>query len=204
MSLVDTGNTDFNLGGILSMQYMPAIATAFSAGLKSFGLRQQGDAMVEAAGRRQQAAEFEAQQLTINAGQAKAASQRAAYFKGLEGERLMSAIQARAGAGASDPTVLNIIAGAMAQKSYNMQSALYSGEEKARAFRMQAAGKKYDAALGMRDAQAARRGYRFAAMAPLLNAGAKSLYDNYFPKEDVANTTNTSWPDPANFDLTRD
>jgi hypothetical protein len=65
-----------DFGQIFSPQYLPAIATAFSAGLKSFGMRKMGDATVEAAGRKQQAAEFEAQQLTINAGQAQAAAQR--------------------------------------------------------------------------------------------------------------------------------
>lgn len=186
-----------DFGEIFSPQYMPAIATAFSAGLKSFGILEKGNATVEAASRRQQAAEFEAQQMTINAGQARAAAQRAAYFKGLEGQRLMSAIQARAGAGGADPTILNIMGQAMAQSAYNRQSALYSGEEKARAFRMQAAGKRYDAAQGTADAKAAQRGYRFAALSPLAETGAKSLYDKYFPKETAPAPTLSGWSTDA-------
>jgi len=191
-----------DFGKIFSPQYLPAIATAFSAGLKSYGMRKMGDAAVEAAGRKQQAAEFEAQQLVINAGQAQAAAQRAAYFKNLEGERLVSAIQARAGAGGSDPTILNIIGQAMAQKSYNVQSALYGGEEKARTFNMQATGKRYDAALAMEDAKSARRSYRFAAMAPLASGGA-SLFAKYWPNDvmpkqamtqgQAENVLDTSW-----------
>lgn len=177
------GAPDFS--SILSSQYVPAIVTAFSAGMKAFGTRNLGKAAVEAATRKQQAAEFEAQQLTINAGEAKAASQRAAYFKGLEGERLISAIQARAGAGGMDPTVLNIIGQAMAQKSYNVQSSLYAGDEKARLFRMQAAGKRYDAALGLADAQAAKKSYNLAAAGTLAEAGA-SLYTKYWPKDTVS------------------
>jgi hypothetical protein len=173
---------DFDFGKVFSPQYLPALATAFSSGLKASGLFGQGRAVTEAASRRQQAAEFEAAQLRINAGQAKAASQRDAYFKGLEGQRLLSAIQARAGASGTDPTVLNIMAGAMAQKSYNMQAALYGGEEKARLFEMQAKGKQYDAALGMADARSARGAYRLAAVGTLAEGGA-SLFKKYWPQD---------------------
>lgn len=173
---------DFNLEGIFSPQYMPAVATAFSAGLKSFGLRKMGDAAVEAAGRKQQAAQFEAEQMRINAGQAAAAAQRDAYFKNLEGKRMLSAIQARAGAGATDPTILNIMGQASAQAAYNAQMAVYSGQDKARLLRMQASGKEYDAALSMQDAKSAQRGYRFASIAPLVDAGVKTLYSKYYPK----------------------
>jgi Tfp pilus assembly protein PilF len=74
---------DFDLSGVFSPQYIPAIVTAFSGGLKAMGLMGMGKAGVQAAERKQQAAQFEATQLRINAGQAKAASQRDAYFKGL-------------------------------------------------------------------------------------------------------------------------
>ena len=176
---------DFDLSGVFSPQYIPAIVTAFSGGLKAMGLMGMGKAGVQAAERKQQAAQFEATQMRINAGQAKAASQREAYFKGLEGQRLMSAIQARAGASGADPTVLNIMAGAMAQKSYNMQSALYAGEEKARLMRMQATGKEYDAALGLADAKRAKSGYNLAAVGALAEGG-RSLFDKYWPKDSTS------------------
>lgn len=175
---------EFDFGKIFSPQYLPAIGIAFSAGLKTMGVLGQGSAGVEAAGRKQQAAEFEATQLQINAGQAKAASQRDAYFKGLEGQRLMSAIQARAGASGADPTVLNIMAGAMAQRSYNMQAALYGGDEKARLFNMQATGKRYDAALGMQDAKAAKKSYALAALGTAAEGGA-SLFKKYWPQDQI-------------------
>lgn len=173
---------DFNFGKIFSPQYLPAIAVAVSSGLKAAGSIGVGKAAVEAAGRRQQAADFEAEQLRVNAGQAKAAAQREAYFKNLEGMRLASAIQARAGAGGADPTVLNIIAGAMAQKAYNVQSAIYGGNEKARLFEMQAKGKQYDASLAMSDAKSARSSYRLAAVGTLAEGGA-SLFKKYWPKD---------------------
>jgi hypothetical protein len=173
------------LGGIFSAQYLPAAMIAFTSGLKAMGLKGQGDALVTAAGRRQQAADFEAQQLEVNAGQAKAASQRDAFFKDLEGQQLISAIRARAGAGATDPTVLNIIGQAMARRSYNMQAALYGGDEKARLMNMQATAKRYDAALGMDDAKQGRDSYRFAALGALAEGGARSLYQKYWANKDM-------------------
>lgn len=176
------GLPDF--GGIFNKQYLPAIAVAFSSGLKAFGAIGQGNAMVEAAKRRQQAAEYEAQQLQVNAGQAKAAAQREAYWKGLEGEQLISAIRARAGAGGTDPTVLNIIGQAMARRAYNMQASLYGGEEKARLMTMQAQSKRYDAELGLADARAGRKGAYLTAVGHAAE-GAASLYSKYWPKEEA-------------------
>jgi hypothetical protein len=171
-----------DLGKVFSKQYLPAMAIAFSSGLQAIGSWQQGQGLVEGAKRRQQAAEYEAQQLEVNAGQAKAASQRDAYWKELEGELLISATKARAGAGGMDPTVLNIIAGAMARKSYNMQASIYAGEEKSRLMTMQAESKRYDAALGLADARAARGTYALSAIGSLAQGGM-SLYDRYWPKD---------------------
>lgn len=170
-----------DLGKVFSKQYLPALAIAFF---------KQGQGLVEGAKRRQQAAEYEAKQLEINAGQAKAASQRDAYWKGLEGDLLISATKARAGAGGMDPTVLNIIAGAMARKSYNMQASLYAGEEKARLMTMQAESKRYDAALGLADARAARGTYIASAVGSLVQGGM-SLYNRYWPKDTDAGATIT-------------
>ena len=172
----DTGGI---FGGIFNSPYAPALMVAFSSGLKATGLFKHGNALVEAAGRKQQAAEFEAQQLTVNAGQAKAASQREAYFKGLEGEQLISAIRARAGGGATDPTVLNIIGAAMARTAYNKESLYYAGEEKSRLMEMQAKSKRYDAELGMQDAKSARGTYQLAGVGAL-GEGA-SLFQKYWP-----------------------
>lgn len=189
---------DFDFGKIFSPQYLPAVALAFGSGLKAQGTLGMGKAAVEAASRKQQAADFEAAQLRINAGQAIAASQREAYFKGLEGKRLMSAIQARAGAGGSDPTVLNIMAGAMIQASYNKDMALYGGQDKARLLEMQARGKQYDAALGMQDAKAAKRSYTLAAAGTMAEGGA-SLFKKYWPKD--VQTTATPAASGGDYDM---
>lgn len=158
--------------------YLPALATAFGSGMKAFGMHQQGQAGVTAAKRRQAAAEFEAKQLEINAGQAKAASQRVAYQRGQDADLALSTLRARAaasGGGASDPTVLNLQAGLMQQKAYNLAAALYEGNDRARTMRMQAAGKRYEGELGVADAKTAKRSYNFAALTSLASGGA-SIY----------------------------
>lgn len=202
MTFAPTGS-GIDLGGIGggmfgNPTFLPAMALAFSSGLKAMGQIGQGNALVEGAKRRQQAAEFEAQQLTINAGQAKAASQREAYFKGLEGDQLISAIRARAGAGGTDPTVLNIIAQAMARRATNMRLSAYGGDEKARLMTMQAQSKRYDAAQMVVDAKAGRNAQRFAAFGSL--AEGASLYQKYWPKDSdvsVGQTDELAYEDGA-------
>jgi hypothetical protein len=161
--------------------FLPATMMALSAGMQAFGILGQGDAAVKAAERRKQAAEFEAQQLDINAGQAVAASQRTAYFEDQKGDLMLSrlkALSAASGAGATDPTVLNLQAGLMQQKAYNLASALYGGEDKARSMRMEASSKRYQADLGLADAEETKSASKLSAAASLLSGGAK-LYSSY-------------------------
>ena len=187
MSLRDTGTGWDKIGAIFSgggkpgpfAAYMPAIAIAVSSGFKAAGLLSQGAGGVEAASRSKQAAEFQAQQLEINSGQALASSQRRAYLKGLEGQRLISAIKARAGAGGADPTVLNIIAQAEASRAYAMQVERYEGKDTARTLNMKAAATRYQADLSVADAKSAKRGYDFAAFGTL--AEGASLFQKYWP-----------------------
>jgi hypothetical protein len=172
------------LGGIFNTQYLPAAMIAFSSGLKAIGTVQQGNAMVEAAQRRQQAANFEAEQLRVNAGQALAASQRDAYWEGKKGELLASALRARLGSGASDPTGLSLLADITQRMAYNKQMLLYGGKDKARLMEMQAKSRQYDAALGLEDAKAGRKSSYLAA-AGTIASGAASLYEKYWPKDRV-------------------
>lgn len=171
-----------DFGKVFTPQYLPAMAIAFSSGLGAMGQILGGNAMVTAAKRRREAADFEARQLEINAGQAKAASQRQAYFQNLEGEQLISAIRARAGAGGTDPTVMNIIGRALERQAYNVKAAFYGGEDKARTMQIQAASKRYEGELGVEDARAGRRAAYLAAGGTLA-AGGASIYQKYWPKD---------------------
>ena len=161
--------------------YLPAALTVIGSLSKTLGILGQGAAGVKAAERRKQAAEFEAAQLDQNAGQAKAAAQRVAYQKGVEGDLMLSrlkALAAASGGGATDPTVLNLQAGLMHQKAYNLAAALYRGEDDARTMRMQAAAKRYQADLGVADAEDARTASYFAAAGTAASGGA-SFYEKY-------------------------
>jgi hypothetical protein len=176
----------FSIGKIFqSPAFIPAMI-GITSGLKAASSWMQGDAAVASAGRQQQAAEFQARQLEVNAGQAKAASQRNAYFEQLKGEQLVSAIKARAGAGASDPSVLNIIAQSMERQAYNMEAALYAGKDKARGMRMQAKAARYQGQLAMADAKAAKRAYRAQAFGHILGGMAQAgLHSKYFASDKV-------------------
>jgi len=161
--------------------YLPAMITAFGSGMKAFGMFSQGQAGVTAARQRQAAGEFEAQQLDINAGQAKAGAQRVAFQRGQDADLMLSTLRARAaasGGGASDPTVLNLQASLMQQKAYNLAAALYEGNDRARTMRMSAAGKRYEGATGVEGAKASRRAYNFSALSSLASDGA-SMYEKY-------------------------
>lgn len=82
-----------------------------------------------------QAAEFEAEQLRQNAGQAQAAGQYAAEDAAMRTKLLASralAVAAAGGGGASDPGVVSQIAGIAGEGAYRQALALYGGEERAR------------------------------------------------------------------------
>ena len=80
------------------------------------------------------AADYQAQQLRNNAGQDAAEGQHAAANEERRTAQLMSrqlAVAAASGGGASDPTVMNIIANTASEGAYRQALALYSGNAKA-------------------------------------------------------------------------
>lgn len=93
------------------------------------------------------AAEFAAAQLRSNAGQAQAASQRQAYEVDKATQLATSralAVAAASGGGASDPTVVGMMANLAAEGSYQKEIALYSGDEQARSMRAKADTVEYE------------------------------------------------------------
>lgn len=124
----------------------------------------------------QKAAQFAAEQMRTNAGQQQAASQRAAYDIAREAEYTASralAVAAASGGGASDPTVLNIIARNAQEMAYRRQMALYEGDEAARAMRMGAAAKEYEGASARRAANEAAIGQAAGGATSLLRGYAR-------------------------------
>lgn len=147
--------------------------------------REQGAAAVLASKRKQAEANFEASQLEQDAGQAQAVSQRQGEDIGLQTRLVNSAALARAaasGAGASDPTVLNIMAKTSAMGAYRSGVALYEGEEQARLDRVKAAALRFSGDLGIADAVTASRAANSGAMTTVLSGAGKgaAMYSKYW------------------------
>lgn len=156
-------------------------STILSAG----GQVERGNAGVAVANRRKAALEFQAQQLETEAGQSKAVSQVQAADVARQNALVQSSILARAaasGAGASDPSVLSVMARTGAESAYRQAVALYEGEAQARMDLTRASAARFEGQTNVSDAASARRQANIGAGATVLAGGAKSLsmYDKYY------------------------
>lgn len=119
-------------------------------------------------------AQFQSEQLRVNAGQAQAAAQRNAIDierqTQLNASRAL-AVAASSGGGAFDPTVVSLLAQNAADGAYRKAAALYEGEDQARALNLQAAGVD----TGSKIAQANSK----ARQAAMLVDTAASAYGGY-------------------------
>lgn len=153
-------------------------AMAVMGAVQAFsGNQQNADTSMVIGQRQQEAAAFEAEQAKINAGQAIAASQREAANTDLQTRLVQSRALAlaAAGGGASDPSVINLLARTAGEGVYQRGIALYQGEEKARQFRMAAAAKNYEGAVALEGAQAQAGAYRTRATSSLLSGAGSAL-----------------------------
>lgn len=172
-------------------EFIPWIPVAMSVGSMIFGSKGASNTGAAArlnAQRQQQADEFEAQQLEIQAGQVVAAGQRGA----LEEERQARLVQSRAiavaaasGGSVADPTVINILARSAGEGTYRAGVALYQGEERAREMRMQAVGKRFEGQIAIEGGQARAQAARTQGITSLLSTGA-SLFTKYGGGGDAA------------------
>lgn len=129
----------------------------------------------------QAANEFEAKQMDVNAGQARAAAQREALIDARKTALLLSrgvAVAAAGGGATSDPTVVKLMSDIAAEGSYRSGVDIYQGEEKARQLGMAAAAKRNEGenAVAMGDAKA--NAYRMAGIGSAITGGA-SLFSKY-------------------------
>ncbi len=125
--------------------------------------------------------QFQAEQLRVNAGQQIAAAQRTAQDVNLTTELIAShakAVAAASGAGATDPTVVRLIAFQAGQGAYKANMALYNGEEAARGMRMQGAAYDYQAELDRAAGEDKAKAYDTAGDSSLFSAGS-SLFAKY-------------------------
>jgi hypothetical protein len=127
---------------------MNGAATQLNVASKLFG----AISTVQAGDNRRAAAEFQATQLRAQAGDAVAIAQRAAWIEDRNARYVQSAALAAAaasGGGASDPTVVNIIAGIAQEGAYRHAIAFYGGESRASALRLQADAKNFEGESSM-------------------------------------------------------
>lgn len=88
------------------------------------------------------------------------------------------ALAAASGAGASDPTIVNLIGDTGAEGAYRSAVALYQGEEQARQLRMKAEATSYEGDLALAGGEARRSAYNTSAVSSLLS-GSGTLFGRY-------------------------
>lgn len=164
-----------------SAQYIGPALTIASSVTGFMGANKAASAARLAAERTAAAKRFEAKQLLINAGQEQAAGQRAGFEQERQAQLIQSrqiALAAASGAGASDPTIMKLIARTEKEGSYRAAVAIYGGEEKARQLRMAAAGRQYEADAAITAGAQTAQAYQIAGVGSLLRGGA-SLFAKY-------------------------
>lgn len=109
---------------------------------------------LQAGNQARDALNFQAQQLRTNAGHAQASAQRQAYDISRQSEVIASnalAHAAASGGGASDPSIVNLIARNAGESAYRQAVALYGGNDEARTLNMQADTKQFEGKQAMRN-----------------------------------------------------
>lgn len=117
-----------------------------SIGLDAFGRSFTAGTQIRHGLDMQAAAQYQAAQLRQMANTEAAQGERSAEWEGIKTQELMSHQLARAasgGGGASDPTIVNIMARTASEGAYRQASALYSGQDAARLRTMQADAEEY-------------------------------------------------------------
>lgn len=117
------------------------------------------------------AASYTADSLDVSGGQAVAASQRTAQEEERRAKLLQSraqAVAAASGAGASDPTVVDIISQIAGQGAYRSQIALYDGLEQQRLLRAKADAARYQG-----------KSARVASEIGAITSAGKTFFDKY-------------------------
>jgi hypothetical protein len=125
----------------------PVSVNTTAGNLESFGSYMSAASHVQFGIKARQAAQFQADQLRQNANSAQAAAQRGAAEIDRNTEFVTSralAVAAGSGGGASDPTVVNMIARVAGEGAYQRASALYAGVDQARLDQESADAKLYE------------------------------------------------------------
>lgn len=116
-------------------------------------------------------AAFSAQQQLEAAGRSRAIGQRQAIEERRQARLVDSALQARAGGGGADPTVVKLSSDIVGEGEYRALAALYEGESGA-------LGLENQAAAGLRSANARSRAYDIQTAGTIINTGS-AMYGRY-------------------------
>lgn len=178
-------------------EFLPVSLQIGSSILKTAGEISKGNAYEAIGARKQALSEFEAKQLDLQGEADLAAAMRAQVNEQRQSTLVNSLTLARAaasGAGASDPTVLNIMAQTSGESAYRQALALYAGESQARVDRMRAAATRYSGDIASGDAGVAKSASSMNAVSTLFSGGEKlsSMYEKYWSKDQVDNGTDIS------------
>lgn len=149
-----------------------AVATGAEAGGAIVG----GLSHIQFGQQAQQSAEYQAEQLRQNAGQTMASSQRSAFDVDRQAQYTASsalATAAASGGGASDPTVVNLIARNAGEFAYRKAVALYQGDDRARLMGMQADAKEFEGVNTQANSNQVGMSQMFAAGTSLLKGSAR-------------------------------
>ena len=164
-----------------AMAFLPAIMTVASAiggGMQYASQKGAGEAGVLAAQRKQQAAAYSAAQLEQIANNQIGAGQQGQEDVLRQAAYLQSKFRAQAGMSgtlATSPDLLSTQASMAAEAAYRGQMERYKGVVAGEKSRMQAESMRYQAALGLADAEAAKENSDMAANAGLFKTGASLL-----------------------------
>lgn len=163
--------------GIGQLGWLQGAGSFFQA----YGALEAGKTAKINAERARLAAEFEAVEAE-RAGKASiAVAQRQMLEEQRKGRVLASralAVAAASGGGASDPTIINILADTEGAASYNAAVALYEGESRARQLRLQAAGARLSGSEAVLEGASRNFGAKLTAGGYGFKGGA-SLYARY-------------------------
>lgn len=167
-----TGNgmTGIGIGGSI-------LSTIFSAS-GAFGAANSAIAGGQAS---QQAMDYQAAQLTTEAGQVQANASNDATEKSYETSMLLSTVRARgayAGGSGTDPGEVNILQQVAGRGMLNVQDAIYQGAVKSTGLKNQAAADIYQGQLDQMAAKEKAQGYQAQGIATIFS-GMSSLYSKY-------------------------
>lgn len=164
------------MSGLLDLLQNPTFMNTAGAALEAGGNLTSAINRYQFGGQQRQAADYAASQLRDQGGLDQAAAQRSAWDADRTARYVASEALAQAaasGGGASDPTVLNIVARIKAEGAYRQSLALYQGDARARLANMQADAKQYEGALAERQSDEAAVGNLFGVGTSLLKGYAR-------------------------------